>query len=238
MLDSSENIYEGLLYMLVHEITNPVTINQIVINKLRRGNLGRDLNKDLETLQRANTTLIDLISQVRILLAVKSGKLPTQVKSENISAIIGDVIQLQQVLADTKNIRLNFNPPQEAFIAKIEPSLIKSIVLSNLINNAIKFSPENSDIDIRLDRDGDSFFKIEIQDYGVGIPKELRPFLFCADRPTNRPGTKGEKGTGFGLPIVKNFLDLMNGSIEVISNSENKSDSGSTFVIKLPLNPQ
>jgi two-component system sensor histidine kinase VicK len=74
--------------------------------------------------------------------------------------------------------------------------------LHNLVSNAIKFTPEGGQIDIMLDEAEDSF-TICVRDNGIGIPKQLQPMIFKKDAATGRPGLKGEKSIGLGLPIVK-----------------------------------
>ncbi|AGH96683.1 ATP-binding protein [Pseudobdellovibrio exovorus] len=77
---------------------------------------------------------------------------------------------------------------------------------------------------------------IEIRDFGIGMPKNILNNLFRMDSPTTRQGTSGEKGTGYGMPLVREYLQMMNGSIEVFSQEVDTSDfvRGTQVILRLP----
>jgi len=105
-------------------------------------------------------------------------------------------------------------------------------VIRNLINNAVKFTGANGKIDITSLEKGE-FVEISVTDTGVGIPKESIDKLFRIDKSFSTPDTDGEKGTGLGLILCKEFLAVNDGEIQVKSEME----KGSTFSIKIRKNP-
>ncbi|SHH76809.1 two-component system, OmpR family, sensor histidine kinase VicK [Chryseolinea serpens] len=104
-------------------------------------------------------------------------------------------------------------------------------VINNLLSNALKFSPENKNINIATLKNDKSVFII-IRDQGIGISREHLPFIFEKfSKKLRRPGTKGEQSTGLGLSIVKQIVDLHNGEIQVTS----QENEGTTITIELPI---
>ena len=99
-------------------------------------------------------------------------------------------------------------------------------MLNNLISNAIKFSHPSSNIEISLNNLGE-YVELKLRDYGIGIPDEIKPFLFSGARPNSRKGTGGEQGTGFGMPILKMFLDKYGAKITLSEPAE----GGTLFTI-------
>jgi two-component system sensor kinase FixL len=108
----------------------------------------------------------------------------------------------------------------------LDPNLLRNIMV-NLLNNAVKYSPENSQIFIRTSRNHKSL-SIEIADQGMGIPKIEQQHLF--ERFFRAHNVTNIQGTGLGLSIVKRYVDLLNGSIEFVSSEQ----KGTTFTIHFP----
>jgi signal transduction histidine kinase len=117
-------------------------------------------------------------------------------------------------------------------IVSLDASKISQII-GNLVSNAIKFTNPGGWVAVSSKVspvDGKDQLFIQIQDNGIGIPDDIMPVLF--DKMVGqRSGTDGEKGTGLGMPLVKRFVELHGGTIEVSS----KVGQGSTFSIKIPL---
>jgi signal transduction histidine kinase len=107
-------------------------------------------------------------------------------------------------------------------------------VISNLITNAIKFSNRGARIEVRC-REIDGKTRLEVRDFGPGIPLNIRDQLFSTDHETTHSGTEGESGTGFGMSLVKFYIGLYGGTIDFISKTKEESatDHGTTFVIIL-----
>ena len=103
-------------------------------------------------------------------------------------------------------------------------------ILRNLVNNALKFTPEGGQVTISAERDK-QMVKIRVSDTGVGIPKEKMDSLFRLQDKKSTYGTSGEKGLGLGLQLVHEFIEMNGGSIEV----ESETGKGTTFVVSLPL---
>lgn len=113
-----------------------------------------------------------------------------------------------------------------------DPSSLATSVINNLISNAIKFSNKESKIMIQAAGVG-SFVRVVIRDYGIGMRADLLSKVFSKTEQTSRPGTMQEKGTGFGMPIVKKYMELYGGQIQLQSRSidESPNDSGTAAIL-------
>ncbi|MEQ9021140.1 MAG: ATP-binding protein, partial [Pseudomonadales bacterium] len=103
-------------------------------------------------------------------------------------------------------------------------------ILRNLVNNALKFTPEGGQVTISASR-YEQMVKIRVSDTGVGIPKEKMDSLFKLQDKKSTYGTSGEKGLGLGLQLVYEFIEMNGGHIEV----ESEIDKGTSFIVSLPL---
>ena len=103
-------------------------------------------------------------------------------------------------------------------------------IVRNIVNNAIKFTEPNGKIELHLSKEN-QYCRIKIIDNGVGIPEDKIGQLFNVNNHNTTQGTQGEKGTGLGLVLCKEFMDLHQGNIWV----ESKENKGSTFFLEFPL---
>ncbi|MBO0333486.1 GAF domain-containing sensor histidine kinase [Sneathiella sp. CAU 1612] len=140
--------------------------------------------------------------------------------------LVTESLSLLNSCAASKNITLSSQIPKLTVEADRNMILL---VIRNLISNAIKFTPTGGRIEITADREGD-MVKISVTDTGVGIPAEILEDTFAIDRKTTTPGTDGEIGTGLGLPLCKEMIELNRGSIRV----ESEQEKGTTFHFTLP----
>jgi two-component system sensor histidine kinase VicK len=124
---------------------------------------------------------------------------------------------------------LTCNLPEEPVYAEVDANKL-SQVISNLVSNALKFTPEEGHIVVSLTPCSDCV-RIEVTDEGIGIPEALQPKLFQRFTPAGRPGLRGEFSTGLGLSLCKFIVERHQGTISVAS-TEGK---GSTFTIEIPI---
>ncbi len=147
--------------------------------------------------------------------------------SVNIKSLIEDIVELYKLMAEQKSIKFKIIV-DESIDAKLDKSTFK-IILNNLINNAVKFSFEQTEIEIKVVTTLDKI-KVSVTNFGKTINKEDIPKLFDIDENILTKGTKGEKGTGLGLPLCKDLVKLNGGEIYAESK-ENKT----IFYFTLPM---
>ena len=143
--------------------------------------------------------------------------------------VINEVKNLLSVQAEKKNISLKINV-EKSHQALADGEMLKTI-LRNLISNAIKFSNANGEITI-FTKINDNFIELSVRDNGVGIAPNALKNLFYLESNISTPGTSGEKGTGLGLILVKDFVEKNGGEIWV----ESEVQRGSIFSFTLPIN--
>ncbi|MCP4700292.1 MAG: ATP-binding protein, partial [Gammaproteobacteria bacterium] len=108
-------------------------------------------------------------------------------------------------------------------------------VINNIFTNAIKFSYPDSKIIVTAEPAA-ACVKFSIRDFGIGMPGNLLKNLFDVRKTTSRMGTEGEEGTGFGMPLMKKFVNAYGGAIEIFSKAQHEApqNHGTTVVISCP----
>ena len=147
-----------------------------------------------------------------------------------LKGVIDDCISLYKATAEDKKITVVNQATNETKAFVDEYSI--NTVLRNLLNNALKYTPEGGRITFSFNHKQDDF-EILVQDTGLGIKPEMLNKLFSIGENTSTPGTKKEKGTGIGLVLCKELLDKNGGTIRV----DSEVGKGSIFTITLPNNP-
>jgi signal transduction histidine kinase len=140
---------------------------------------------------------------------------------------VPDVTDRYEFLAQSKNIQI-VKELEPLFSVKIDGELIRQ-VLSNLIENAIKYSPENSTIKVRT-KEGHGKIKVSVVDEGPGIPPEELDNVFLKFYRSKQVKTSAIKGTGLGLYLAKYFVELHGGSLK----AESQIQKGSRFTVEIP----
>ena len=224
---------ESMLHIICHDVANKFAVLRLSLDLLARP--GTTLNdKFLARLNLAVDSGIGLTHIVRQLRATETKGLPLEAVA--LRAAVRDTADLLADRLAAKAISLAIDVPDVAVHA--EPWTLRNSVLENLLTNAVKFSPRGSHIDIHGDVAGD-FVVLRIRDHGIGIPPETIRDLFDVARSHSRPGTEGERGTGFGMPLLARCVTTYGGSISVASPPAGPaSASGTEFQVRLPLAPR
>ena len=157
----------------------------------------------------------------------QTGRLEHNPREIEFKRIFENAVSVLRSIAEQKNIRIEFNFDDNLSLFA-DPQMIET-VLRNLINNAIKFTPENGLIEITARQDG-THISICVKDSGIGISEEEASNLFKIDSTVKRKGTNNEDGSGLGLILCREFVQKNNGTIEVTS----APGQGSSFVFSVP----
>ncbi len=144
--------------------------------------------------------------------------------------VIDDCISLYRAMAENKKITV-INDVSKEINAYVDENSINT-VLRNLLNNALKYTPEYGSITFTSTQKQNSV-EVSVQDTGQGIKPEMMSKLFSMGENTSTPGTKMEKGTGIGLVLCKELLDKNGGTLQI----ESELEKGSTFTLGLPMKP-
>jgi CheY-like chemotaxis protein len=218
-----------LLHVLAHDLANHFAILQMSLQAIEV--LPHKLESYKEKMNRAVVNGIDVINLVREMRAMEAKGI--ELSSINLLDTVKESQNLISEKLEAKKIDLSMDiDPTIAVIAE-KRSLVNSVI-NNVLTNAIKFSFEGSAITISAVIE-DSLVKLSICDSGIGIPVNMLENLFDVSKSTSRTGTNGEKGTGFGMPLMKKFVELYGGSVEVKSRTKDEypDDHGTEFIIQL-----
>jgi signal transduction histidine kinase len=214
-LSNALSVKERLFRMVLHDIATPIQ-GQLWAIQLLKDN--RQTKFDVLTKLSEMTNLIkNVVEQVRSIEGIGSGKTQIEPTPVDLDKCISDILSMFEGQLQLKNINFQINnnlKPETVFYA--DQDVFTTSVLANLISNAIKFSLENSTLILRA-YEKDEKVIIELEDHGVGIPPELAFAIFDPSKKTNRKGTKGELGTGFGMIQVKSYVDHFGGKISLES---------------------
>lgn len=227
---------ENLLRVLLHDIANTLSSMTYNLVKAREDQDLSPANAELDKMERAVADINSLLTQVRHLKSVKDGKADMPFKPISIALVLSEVFEKVEYIATQKGIKIALDLSRDKMFVNSEKTILSNVVLLNLLSNAVKFSHPGDRIDLRAySTNSDAI--IEIQDYGIGMPASLLEQIFSLNTRTTRAGTHGEKGTGYGMPLVKEYLQMMGGTIHVSSREMAQSESprGTTVTLKLPL---
>jgi signal transduction histidine kinase len=158
----------------------------------------------------------------------QTGQMTCQPERFMLKPVLNDVVKVHHLLAEIKNISLNYFILTDIEIYA-DLNQFKSI-LRNLISNAIKFTEKNGMVDIFADQHSDHI-EITVSDNGVGMTKEIKNKIFNSSTYYFTNGTEGEKGSGLGLNICKEFVEKNGGKIWV----ESEVNKGSKFKFTIPV---
>ena len=222
---------EDLIRILSHDLRNPFS----VIRQMGQFIEGSgDEVEYIEEIRRSADNGLEIIDSVRQMLAVESGKKQLDMALIDIHDAVKEAAQ---------NVRLRFQDKEIHVENQVAPG-IKGVadhgtfvnsVLANLLGNAAKFSQPGGTVSVSAEP-ADGLVRVLIRDHGMGIPEQLLASIFDPFAATTREGTRGERGTGFGMPLIKRLVDRYGGAIDITSSTDG-ADRGTTVTVSLPTEP-
>jgi signal transduction histidine kinase len=216
--------------IIAHDLKNPFSaifgFTNILLNEYE--SLDDDEKKKLITsIDDSGRQTYKLLENLLYWSRLQTGGIEFKPKKLNLNEIILDVFFILESTAKFKNISLTADTPDDITVFGDE-DLIKTI-LRNLISNGIKFTRQGGKISVRSINEN-SHVEISVKDNGIGISKEIKDRLFQIDNMSTSEGTNGEKGTGLGLILCKEFVEKIGGKIWV----ESEIGKGSRFIFTIP----
>ena len=227
-LNEEKNEFIG---MAAHDLRNPLQVIDGYSTLLLRevfGPLTEQQRQMVSAISRNSDFMLRLITDLLQMSSVEGGKLQLDLQAADIVDLVRTNLRLNRLLAQQKEIDLQFSCREDQLTLRIDSSKIEQ-VLNNLLQNAIKFSYPGTVVAVELNRT-DSSVVISVKDQGQGIPAEEMDRLFKPFQKTSVRSTGGEPSTGLGLAIAKRIVDGHAGEIW----AESKPGAGSTFYVRLP----
>lgn len=211
-----------------HEFRTPLSTISLATGFLRKYKNKLDtaeVDKKLEHIEQQIQHMVYLLDDVLLVGKADAGKMQANLTTVETS-FFRELAQ-EVVKSTGKKHKLHFIDKCERASIVTDEKLVRNIII-NLITNAIKFSPEETKVHVSVQCNKNTFI-LSVQDFGIGIPQADIENVFQSFSRASNVGTI--EGTGLGLSIVKKAVDLLNGSIEVVS----ELDVGTTFLVTLPL---
>lgn len=232
-LERLDEVKSQLMLKVAHELRAPAAAVQSYINLIMAGYVsGNELKPTLSRVQERLQEMLDLVSDLLELARLKQAKDQSAEKAtpQPMAEILKEVYQLFQEQAHQKRQSVQLEILDHPVVIAGRDHLKQ--IWTNLISNAIKYTPEGGRISISLQQDGGTLIGT-VADSGIGIAEKDIPHLFTDFFRTEQAKASGQVGTGLGLSIVKQIVESYGGQIKVTS----RLDQGSRFRFVLPLHP-
>ncbi|MDH3252525.1 MAG: ATP-binding protein, partial [Ignavibacteria bacterium] len=228
-----------------HEFRTPLTLILGPVGKLLSRAQRADDQEDLHIIRRNGLRLLELINQLLDIAKLDAGRMKIQVQALDLVPYLKGLVFSFASLAERKHIQLEFQPTEESITAYVDRDKVQKIV-TNLLYNAFKFTPEGGEIRVGVSLAGGAiesgldqehpettggFVEIVVSDNGVGIPMEKLEKIFHRFYQADDSHVREHEGTGIGLALTKELVEVHHGHISVTS----EPGKGSTFRVRLPL---
>ncbi|MBF0538897.1 MAG: HAMP domain-containing histidine kinase [Nitrospirae bacterium] len=237
-LQESEASKSSFLSNIKNEINNPLTsilgLSEQLMKSTAKTKLDPDDISTMARLIHEEAFGLDFqLKNIFIAAELEAGEAHIGISLVDCASIINATIDLFRHTAEGKGVTIKLvhdcveEEEAEPFF-KTDPEKLQ-IVLANLVSNAIEFSPDGSEVDIKVWRES-SELRMTVKDHGVGITEEEKPLIFDRFRQIETGSTKTHKGQGLGLSITKAIVEMLNGEI-IVSSAKGK---GSIFSVSIP----
>lgn len=225
---------DSFITILSHDLRAPFTsilgFSEILLNEPNLPILEK--NEYLTYIFEASQNQLQLINYLLDWSRLQTGKLVVEPQRLKAQFIIFNCVSSLTGNAIRKNVEISIKVDEDVFINADERLITQA--LTNLLNNAIKFSPRNSKVEIIVNNFNKSQVEFVIRDYGIGIAEEDQSKLFKVENMFSTEGTAGEKGSGLGLPLVKEIIEKHGGEIWFYSQLNGGSEFH--FTVPKPIN--
>ena len=212
-----------------HELRTPLTAIKGFVETLQDTNNDDENQHYLNIIKRHTDRVIRIVNDLLLLSKLEGKSDSLELEKVNLKDLIENILKIFEQSLKEKNLVLKFNADRNLPIIKADPFKLEQVFI-NLIDNAIKYT-ERGEIVISLSHNNETVI-IEIQDTGIGIPREHLSRIFERFYVVDTSRSRKLGGTGLGLSIVKHIVLLHNGKIDV----KNIPGTGTNFIVTLPVN--
>jgi signal transduction histidine kinase/HAMP domain-containing protein len=234
-LERSNKIKDEFLGVMSHELRTPLNIIMNYAEALQMGTFGKisaEQEKGTNKIRSQAGHLLSLINGILEITKIESGTVTLLKEPIDLVEFMADN-RTDYVMPMEKELTLEWRYPPNLPVIESDRTKLRQI-LTNLINNAIKFTDQGSvSISANLLDEGQTL-EFQVTDTGPGIPEDLLPFVFDKFRQIDSTTTRHYSGAGLGLYIVKSFVEILGGTV----SAQSKLGEGSLFSVRLPINPR
>ncbi len=235
-LKEVNQLRNSLYTNITHEFRTPLTVILGMVDSLKSTIEDKQLKgteHSLELIKRNGKNLLRLVNEMLDLSKLESGNMELQLIQADVIPFVKYLSESFHSLAQEKEISLTVYSEIDELLMDFDANKL-SVIISNVLSNAVKFTPSGGKIIVHLNQifnTKNEFFFIKIKDNGQGISEEEIDNIFNRFYQVDNSSSRRGEGTGIGLALCKEFVELMNGTIEVKSSS----GKGSEFTIQLPI---
>lgn len=223
---------DRFISIIGHDLKNPfntiIGFSELLLDDIINDNYS-DIQQYAQIINDSSHRVNQLLNNLLKWSRTQSGKISFKPEEFNLVHVLHDIQALLSETARNKNIAIELPDYKEQMI-KADVDMTHTI-LRNLISNGIKFTPKGGKVSVQINASKDKTV-VSVTDNGIGLKKEKLDNLFRIESNETTTGTNGEKGTGFGLLLAKEFVDMHNGEIW----AEKNEGKGVTFKFSLPSN--
>jgi signal transduction histidine kinase len=222
------------LAMLSHELRNPLAPVRNALQILELCNIDHPrFHWARAVIGRQVDHLIRLVDDLLDVSRITQGKIRLQLGAVDVAEVVATAVETSRPLIDGRNQTLTVNLPDEPGLLRADPARIAQ-VLSNLLNNAAKYTPEGGEIFLSVERGPDECI-FRVRDTGTGIPRHMLGKIFDLFTQADCTIDRAQGGLGIGLTLVRALVEMHGGSVTAFSAG---LDQGSEFTVRLPLGEQ
>ncbi|HEX5890827.1 MAG TPA: ATP-binding protein [Pyrinomonadaceae bacterium] len=230
--EEANRLKDEFLAIMSHELRNPLNVILGYAELLLRSDEIRGaapLRRMADAVKRNAVAQSKLIRDLLDLSRLRSGKL--ELNRETVSPVVSihNAIETVRIEAGDKNISIDVETPDEAVFVKADPVRLEQVIW-NLLNNAVKFTPPDGRIAVKLELETDHIV-LTVEDNGQGIDSSFLPHIFEIFRQADSAANRSQSGMGIGLAVVQQLVELHGGSVTAHSGGTGK---GASFTIRLP----
>ena len=220
------------LGMLSHELRNPLGPigNAVAIVRAATKELAPETSFALNVIERQMHLLERLVQDLMEHTRVGSGKVDLRLEPIVLQELLGQVVADHRDRARARHQQLELIATEGAILVNGDRDRLRQ-VMTNLVVNALKYTPEHGHIWVKANTEGDETL-IKVEDDGIGIPTDMLPRIFELFTQVENSRAESQGGLGLGLPLVKELVSMHGGTVQVRSDGPGK---GSEFCVRLPL---
>ena len=218
---------------LSHEFRTPLMLIKGPLEQLREGKIKENLDYQYDLIYRNTENLQTLIDELLELIQLEASAIPIRARNQNLITLLRGIFYSFESVASQKNISIEFISEESSICTWVDRDKLEKII-NNLLSNSLKFTPEGGIITLSvktISSDKDNFAEINISDSGIGIPEDKLERIFDRFYQVDDSSRRAYGGSGIGLSLVKELVDLHKWKINV----QSKINKGTTFILNIPL---
>lgn len=228
-LRSTDKLKDQFLATLAHELRNPLAPITAGLSVLESGGDPERSERTLAIMRRQVNHMVRLIDDLLDVSRITTGKLDLKIDRFTLRSAIDAAVEASRPSLNRGRQTLKVSVPDEVLYLDADQTRVAQVV-SNLLNNASKYTPPGGQVDLSVERQGTEIV-IAVRDNGMGIPPDRLEDVFEMFAQVNQPIDLSQGGLGIGLALVRRLVEMHGGRVEASSEGRGK---GSTFTVRLP----